>query len=168
MCAVGIHCAVGVLYALSRVRERSQPQAERAEEVVPSLAPMDQPVASIELEALVARAREPGADGRAAHAALHAALSTLAPSEAHGRALLKLLDDGAFNDLVADDGSLTRELAVEALLRLGYPWALRVHPDELAWYRASVFDRKRNRRLLILLSILGAELLALAALYLPF
>lgn len=164
VCAFRIHCAVGVLYALSRVRERSQPGAARAAESVPSLASMDQPPASLELEALVARARAPGADGRTAHAALRAALSTLAPSDAHGRALSKLLDDGAFNDLIADDGSLTRELAVEALLRLGYPWALQVHPDELAWYRSSVSQRARNRRVSILLGILAAELLVWAAL----
>ena len=55
----------------------------------------------------------------------------------------------------------TREVAIEALLRLGYPWALRVHPDELAWLR----DQQRAARRLkyfILFGVLAVGALAAA------
>lgn len=151
--------------------ERVQPAVSPAsgEAVVPSLAPVALPGDAPSLEALARTARElPGSEGRAALQALHARLAGLAPTEENGRALVALLDRGELVGLVADDGALTRQLAVEALLGLGYPWALQIHPDELAWYRGSVSERARNRRLLILLGILGLELAALAALYLPY
>lgn len=148
--------------------ERVRPEGvTTAPEVVPSLAAVDQPQGAPQLDAFARDARLPGSEGRAALSALHAALASLAPAEASGRALLALLDQGAFHQLVGDDGTPTRVLAVEALLRLGYPWALEVHPDELAWYRATVEARRRTRRLMILLGILGLELLVLAALSIP-
>ena len=121
---------------------------------VPSLAPFPEPEAlapapGIELLALTARST-PGAAGREALTSLHAALAALLPNEENATLLLRLLDEGAFNELRGDDGTLTRELAVETLLGLGYPWALRVHPDELAWYRTSLFLQRRNKLLLLL------------------
>lgn len=153
---------------MERVQSAVSPASQEA--VVPSLAPVDQlDAGGPSLDTLARTARElPGAEGRAALASLHARLEALAPTEENGRALVQLLDRGDLTGLVADDGRLTRQLAVEALLGLGYPWALQIHPDELAWYRSSVSERARNRRLLILLGILGFELLAAAALYLPY
>ena len=127
---------------------------------VPSLAPFPPEATPVDLEALVATARStPGQAGRDAHRQLNEVLTSLTPTEEHGKRLIKLLDQGAFNDLRADDGSQTRELAVETLLRLGYPWAIQIHPDELVWYRQLAFLRKRNRWLR-LLGIFGVGAIA--------
>lgn len=123
---------------------------------MPSLAPFPQPTQvdlGRGLEALARTARaEPGQAGWEALHALQVLLGELAPTEENGKVLLRLLDEGAFHELRGDDGTPTRELAVAALLRLGYPWALQIHPDELAWYRA-LERRKKRDRILILLGI---------------
>ena len=132
---------------------------------MPSLAPLESaaalaaPLAPLAQLAHDARA-SPGSRGSAATTALHAALTLLPPLEANGAALLQLLDDGAFHELRADDGSSTRMLAVQTLLRLGYPWALQVHPDELAWFRRTQAAEKQRKRLIVL-GVLGS--LAVAA-----
>jgi len=132
--------------------ERVQAPLDQPQETeVPSLAPFPSPEAAIDLELLAVTARStPGSAGREALVSLQHALETLTPTEENGKRLLKLLDDGAFNELRADDGSPTRELAVETLLRLGYPWALQIHPDELAWFRGAEAARQRNKYLLLL------------------
>lgn len=132
--------------------ERVQAPLDQPQETeVPSLAPFPSPEAAPDLELLAVTARAtPGTPGREALASLQHALETLTPTEENGKRLLKLLDDGAFNELRADDGSPTRELAVETLLRLGYPWALQIHPDELAWFRGAEATRQRNKYLLLL------------------
>ena len=110
------------------------------------LAPVD---VAAPLEALaVAALSAPASKGREALVDLHAALSTLMPTEANGAALLKLLDDGALSSLKAADGSSTRALAIETLLRLGYPWAMHLRPEELAWFRTHQ-GALRRRNLLI-------------------
>lgn len=134
--------------------ERVQaPDQLKQGEAVPSLAPFPlealAPAAQLELLATTARST-PGLAGREALASLHHALLALTPTEENGKLLLRLLDEGAFNELRGDDGSPTRELAVETLLRLGYPWALQIHPDELAWYRGTIYLRRRNKWLLLL------------------
>jgi hypothetical protein len=122
---------------------------------VPSLAPWEPAAAPPSLEHLALTGRTtPGSAGRAAVNQIHATLRSLPATEENGAALLKLLDDGAFNELRADDGSSTRELAVETLLRLGYPWALRIHPDELAWFRRAQKTAKQLK-LTILLGVLA-------------
>jgi hypothetical protein len=134
------------------------------EQVVPSLAPFEPSNArSLEELAVVGRST-PGQEGRAAVTSLHEALGTLQPTEANGELLLRLLDDGAFNELRADDGSSTRELAVETLIRLGYPWALRIHPDELAWYRRTQ-NSSRQLKIMILLGVLAMAGTAAGFLY---
>ncbi len=132
--------------------ERVQAPLDQPQETeVPSLAPFPTPEAAPNLEMLALTARStPGTAGREALGLLQHALETLTPTEENGRLLLKLLDEGAFNELRADDGSPTRELAVETLLRLGYPWALSIHPDELAWFRGAEAARQRNKYLMLL------------------
>lgn len=147
--------------------ERVQAPQELADggEVMASLAPFPDGSATRALEHLALTARAtPGPAGRDALNLLHHSLAALTPSAENATLLLRLLDEGAFNELRADDGSSTRELAVETLLRLGYPWALQVHPDELAWYRTSLFLRKRNK-LLILLAFIGLAAALAAYLY---
>lgn len=129
--------------------ERVQAQAaQSAEAVGPSLAPFPEPP-PLELLAHTARST-PGQAGRDALVSLQHALEVLAPAEQNGKQLLQLLDEGAFNELRGDDGSPTRELAVQTLLRLGYPWALQIHPDELAWFRNATATRQRNKYLLLM------------------
>ena len=113
-------------------------------------------VEKFELLALTARAA-PGQEGRDATAALHAALAAFPRAPEYVTLLLRLLDEGAFNDLRTQDGTPTREVAVEALLNLGYPWALQIQPEELAWYRKVAWLRRRNKWLLLLaVALLGA------------
>ncbi|MFZ5438654.1 MAG: hypothetical protein ACOZQL_01530 [Myxococcota bacterium] len=130
------------------------PQTSGAE--VPSLASVEPLALQPPLEQLARSARTvPGEGGRAANRQLHAALETLQPLDANGELLLRLLDEHAFDGLRADDGTETRRLAVEALLRLGYPWALRIHPDELSWFREAQRAAMRLKYM-ILLGVLGA------------
>lgn len=133
--------------------ERVQaPEATLESAEVPSLAPFPESSAlapPLEQWALTARST-PGQAGRDALQSLHAALDALVPSAQNASTLVRLIDEGAFHELRGDDGSLTRERAVETLLGLGYPWALQIHPDELAWYRRSLFLQRRNKWLLLL------------------
>jgi len=136
---------------------------------VPSLAPHAQGEVAAPLEQLANTARStPGKAGREALQALHDALSTLAPTGQNAATLVRLIDEGAFHELRGDGGGLTRELAVETLLALGFPWALQIHPDELAWYRQSLFLQRRNKRLLLLgVAGIGSIAGAIAEIFLP-
>lgn len=127
-------------------RESSQQTIGRVDEARGDLASVD---VAAPLEELVDSARSvPTSRGREAVGALHAALSTLMPTEANGSTLLRLLDDGALASLKSADGSSTRALAVETLLRLGFPWAMQLRPEELAWYRSHQFAQKRRNVLI--------------------
>lgn len=141
--------------------ERVQsPQSTLQGSEFPSLAPFPETSLAPALELLASTARStPGQEGRDALASLTEALTQLTPTEGNAKVLSRLIDDGAFHDLVGDDGSLTRELAVGTLLRLGYPYALQIHPDELAWYRHTHFVRRRNKWLM-LLAICGVGAIA--------
>lgn len=68
---------------------------------------------------------------------INAVLSALQPSEAAGRLLLGVLADGSLTQLVDRRSVSCRAEAVRALLRLGFPWALEIDPDTLAWFRAA-------------------------------
>ncbi len=115
---------------------------------------------------LAARAREqPGEEGAEAQRFVEKLLGALQPAPRDGELLLGMLEAGSFSGLTGEDGTPTRALAIEALLRLGYPWSIQVHPDDLAWYRAHQQGRSRLR-VMILLGILAAELVAAGALWL--
>ncbi|MCC6337053.1 MAG: hypothetical protein IT380_24050 [Myxococcales bacterium] len=59
-----------------------------------------------------------------------------APStEENGKELLVLLDADAFAGLSDEHGRPLKLEALLALLRMGYPWALQVKPEDLAWLR---------------------------------
>lgn len=51
--------------------------------------------------------------------------------------LLKLLAEPSFKGAVDDSGASGRATAVKALLELGYPFALQVHPDDLVFFRGT-------------------------------
>lgn len=129
-----------------------------------SLAALEEAHLAVPLAEMVAKARTtPGEAGELAVQTVNQALRTLLPTEANGEALLRMLDEGALADLRAADGTSARMLGVEALLRLGYPWAVRIHPEELEWYRETLAGQRR-RRILIVLSALAVA--AGSALYL--
>lgn len=52
--------------------------------------------------------------------------------------VVALLDEGSLRTLRTENGKSMRALAIEAVLNAGYPHALRLHPDELEWYRGHV------------------------------
>ena len=58
-----------------------------------------------------------------------------AEREARAQFLLERLDDEAFHDLYDSDGVSCRAVAVEAVLALGFPWALHLEPDDLDYLR---------------------------------
>lgn len=132
---------------MERVQAPSQLEAGEA---VPSLAPFPESAITISLEQLAIDARQPGSEGDAAAQSLQVALEKLVPTEENGSLLLRLMDEGVFHELRTADGTSMREIAVETLLRLGYPWALQIHPDELAWFRGIAAVRQRNKWLLLL------------------
>ncbi len=76
---------------------------------------------------------------------------TSSPDErpAVARAVLQMLDEPAFKAAFDVDGVSCRVSAVNTLLELGYPWALEVHPDDLAFYRQKTQAAPRGRRWLI-------------------
>jgi hypothetical protein len=59
-----------------------------------------------------------------------------AEREAFAQLIIEKLDDEAFHDLYDDKGGSCRAAAVEAVLSLGFPWALHVWPDDLEYLRA--------------------------------
>lgn len=54
-----------------------------------------------------------------------------ARAEGCGETLVQFLDEGAFDGLVGEDGVACRRRAVEAVIALGWPWALHVTPADL-------------------------------------
>lgn len=135
-----------------------------AEAAVPSLAPTGSE--GPRLPEAVARARElPGSAGAGALQEVERLLRALQPSAPDGELLLSLLEARSFDGLAGDDGTPTRVLAIEALLRLGYPWSIQVQPEDLAWYRAQQ-QRRGKTRLMILLGILAVELVGAGYLWL--
>lgn len=126
------------------------------------LAPVD--VAAPILELAERAAHTPGSAGLETLSHLHTALSTLMPTEANGSALLQLLDDGQLRSLRTEDGTATREVAIQTLLRLGYPWAVQIRAEDLAWYREQQSTRQ-FRKVLVFLGLLVATLLGAGVLY---
>jgi hypothetical protein len=59
--------------------------------------------------------------------------------------LLALLEDPELRDYMGNDGRTVRVAAVEALLALGYPYALEIPPEALTQARASVQAQRELR-----------------------
>jgi hypothetical protein len=116
--------------------ERVQTVGAQPESTVASLASVDD---GPPLAELVRLSTANGEGKRQAQQQLRQALKTLMPTEANAAQLLALIDAKGFHGVPAQATAL-RVLAIETLVRLGYPWALQVDPDEWAWYR------KRMRR----------------------
>ncbi len=76
------------------------------------------------------------------------------------KALLAVLDEPQLKTIVDSHGLSPRALAVEAVLSLGYPWALSLNPEDLAFYRAQTKPSSRFRpwMVLALIATLGLGL----------
>jgi hypothetical protein len=68
--------------------------------------------------------------------------------------LLTLLDEPQFKLAADDDGGSCRVNAVGALLAFGYPFALQLHPDDLAFYRHKTKPRSRRWVAVIIVALL--------------
>jgi hypothetical protein len=113
------------------VGERER-QPEQRVEAVPA------PGVSAPLDALQ-RARNSEGDERLELAGRLNALLRRRASDAEreewAQFLLEKLDDEAFHDLYDSDGVSCRAVAVDAVLSLGFPWALHLEPDDLEYLR---------------------------------
>ena len=137
---------------VGQVREQSQP-------VGSSIEPRDRARTSLASLLLDLGQAPDGALGSAMER-LGARLEhlTAADSPDDARTLIEGLEQHRFDGLTDGQGRPLRQLAIEALLRLGYPWALQVNPADLDWYRSQAREKKPPRRLLLLtlLAVLAA------------
>ncbi len=65
-----------------------------------------------------------------------AALPAARDKDKQAPLLLQMLDDEALHDMEDDKKVPCRAVAVEALLSIGYPWALQLDPDDVDFLRA--------------------------------
>lgn len=152
VCVHGIHCREGAPAVSCRAVEQTRsPVSDVTFDEVPSLAPVAPEPPPLARWAEAARAGEAGAV-----TLLTAVLAALVPTQPNADALLALLESDALEALDADDGRPLKEHAVEALLRLGFPHALRVHPDHLAQVRSLQRARVRRKWLLAITGVLAA------------
>lgn len=86
------------------------------------------------------------------------------------KALLGVLDEPQLKTIVDSQGRSPRAKAVEAVLGLGYPWALSLNPEDLAFYRAQTKPAASRTRLWVVMALLaglgaglGASLFTLSA-----
>lgn len=86
-------------------------------------------------------------------------------ARAQARAVLALFEEHWLRPVADGSGALVRAEAVSALLRLGYPWALQIDPDDLVWFRAQPVRKTPTRlRRWVFIGLVAVAL----ALYLPF
>ena len=110
-------------------RSRTGPPSASSESSVASL-----PDALPPLEELLQEARSPGAARAEVDALIAGLAQPLAPEQSpreRADVLLALIEDTHLGDFTGSNGQTVRSAAVEALLALGYPYALEVPPDAL-------------------------------------
>lgn len=112
----------------SAVEQRSLERAAHAE-----------PEGGTSLSELIQRARNASAEERLLlctriNRAL-AALSSAADKDRQAALLLEMLDDEALHGLEDERRVPCRAVAVEALLTIGYPWALQLEPEDVQFLR---------------------------------
>ncbi len=110
------------------------------EEQAQDLAAPVQPEAGITLTELIQRARNASGEEQAWLCTLLnrslGALSVAPDKDRQAELLLQMLDDEALHDLEDERRVACRAVAVEALLSIGYPWALQLEPDDVQFLRA--------------------------------
>lgn len=89
----------------------------------------------------------------------HAPVEQLRP---HVPRLLELLRERSFGLERVDDVTL-RELAVQAVLRAGYPWALALDPEDLTFVREQQASGRRARRRSLLRRLMPLGLVLVAS-----
>lgn len=94
---------------------------------------------SVSLAELIQRARNANGEERAWLCSLVnkalAALPAAPDKERQAPVLLAMLDDEALHALEDEKQVPCRAVAVEALLQIGYPWALQLDPDDVQFLR---------------------------------
>ncbi len=101
------------------------------------------------LKALVEEVRAPGAARAEVDALLAGLAQPLSPEQSpreRADLLLSLIEDAHLSSFVGSGGRTVRNAAVQALLALGYPYALEVPPDALA---AQLSEEPSDRRNLL-------------------
>ncbi len=144
---------------------------ERAAPAPPAEAEAEQPRAPVTLSELVERARNSADDERRwlsglVLEALEKVPVTPMPERDRQVALvLEFLDDEVLHGLVAPNGVECRTAAVEVVLRVGYPWALQLEPEDMAFFRTQrpAFERLVWPAKLSAAVAGGASLVTLAA-----
>ena len=137
---------------LPGVRERLEPIGQK--QATPASAGD-----TVTLAELLVELEQVSNDASVSRLAAHLERMTAGPTGDDARALVEALEKGRFAELTAGERKL-RQLAVEALLRMGYPWALQITPADLEWYRARARAKSPAWRFL---RITLAVLIALAA-----
>jgi hypothetical protein len=130
---------------MSVVNTRPQPAPEQSEQTEHQT-----PVKSVEgisLAELIQRARNAVGEERAwlctlVNRAL-VAISTAADKDRQAALVLEMLDDEALHGLVDEREVACRAVAVEALLTIGYPWALQLEPVDVEFLREHPATSKR-------------------------
>lgn len=108
-----------------------------AEETAPSQAPPERAVPPAELpplDSLVQEVRAPGAGRAEVEALLEGLSQPLAPEQSpreRADLLLSLMGDERIASYTGSDGRTVRGAAIQALIALGYPYALEVPPEAL-------------------------------------
>lgn len=140
--------------------------AERLSQIVPLGAPAGEaqatapgaPMLQAQLEEALAQLEHPDADRQELAGRLNHALLT-APKDG-GRpladVLLRALESGRLSELVGPDGRSCRAAAAEALISLGYPYALELSPEDLDHLRQEGSPRTPAPYLLSGLGIVAA------------
>lgn len=90
-----------------------------------------------------------GAAARARAGDVRAWLAAARPVEEDGAQLVAAIDSGAFSH----GGRALRLESLRTLLRLGYPWALRISPEDLAWLRVQQQSFVRRNPWLVVLTV---------------
>jgi hypothetical protein len=145
-----------------RVQDVGAAREGDEERVVPDLPSVGESRPKTQAEALRRAVADavgaPPVDRPEAAGRVNALLATFVPMDANGRLLLELLGSNAFEGLTDANGVECRREAVRALLRIGFPWALEVEPETLAWFRKAESSGRRTRwvvALLLLAALVG-------------
>ena len=118
---------------MERIRAASPPLSD--ESPVPDLAVQAPGPKVLPLRERVEAVRSPGVTREEVEALLYGLSAPLAEGEStreRADQLLHLLQDEALVELTGQDGRPVGPAALEALLSLGYPYALEVHPEVLS------------------------------------
>ncbi len=143
MCAD--HSSARLRPVMQRTQAVSPPSTD--ESALPELAAQPPALEILPLRERVEAVRAPGVVRAEVDALLAGISAPLAEGESpreRADQLLRLLQDDVLGEFTDQDGRQVRPMAMEALLALGYPYALEVHPEVLSrmdWPGAPALSR---------------------------